>query len=59
MNDLYVKTALKDKDVITFEYDAVNHPHLKGQKSYRSFKKGLGFNSSWKEIKIGDKIYKF
>lgn len=58
-NDYYVKLFEKDKDIITFEYDMVYHPNLKGQKIYRSFRKGIGFVDSWKEVKIGDKVYKF
>ncbi|GAB3425990.1 hypothetical protein GCM10027516_29350 [Niabella aquatica] len=58
-NDLYVKITYKGDEQITFEYDMINHPNLKGQKSYRSFKRGFGFAQNWKEVKIGDKVYKF
>lgn len=58
-NDLYVKVTAKDDNIMTFEYDIINHPNLKGQKNYKTFRKGLGFDQNWKEVKIENKIYRF
>ncbi len=62
LSDNMVKLVEKKDDIIKFEWDMVYHPNMKGHKSYRSYKKGLGFFEEinpYTEIKIGEDIYRF
>ncbi|WP_207531950.1 hypothetical protein [Desertivirga arenae] len=57
-NDYKVTVIEKTPTKITFSFDMVYHPNLKGHPHSITYIKGLGLQAGWKEIKIDGKIYK-
>ncbi|RZK11183.1 MAG: hypothetical protein EOO43_19540 [Flavobacterium sp.] len=55
VNDYKVRVTEKTADRMTFEFDMVNHPKLKGNTHKVSYIKGLGIDEKWKSITIDGK----
>jgi len=56
-NDYKVKLIDKTANEMTFEYDMVYHPNLKGHPHNTTYIKGKGFSGNWKEVKINGVVY--
>lgn len=56
-NDYKVTVIKKNENEITFSYDMIYHPNLKGHPHTVTFVKGMGWKSSWKTIRINNIIY--
>lgn len=57
-NDYKVKVVEKTDKKMTFEFDMVYHPNLKGSTHKVSYIKGSGLDEDWKSIKIDGKVIK-
>lgn len=57
-NDKKVTIMNKSDKKMTFSYDMVYHPNLKGHPSTESFVKGQGFEGKWNGLKINGVIIK-
>lgn len=57
-NDYKVKVTEKTDKKMTFEFDMVYHPNLKGNTHKVSYIKGSGLDEDWKSIKIDGKVIK-
>jgi hypothetical protein len=57
-NDYKVKVVEKTDKKMTFEFDMVYHPNLKGSTHKVSYIKGSGLDENWKSIKIDGKVIK-
>lgn len=57
-NDYKVKVTEKTADKMTFEFDMVHHPNLKGSTHKVTYIKGLGLSENWKSITINGKVIK-
>lgn len=57
-NDNKVTITEKTDKKMTFSYDMIYHPNLKGQPNPVSYIKGQGFEGDWKALKINDVIIK-
>lgn len=55
VNDYKVRVIEKTATRMTFEFDMVNHPKLKGNTHKVSYVKGLGIDEKWKSINIDGK----
>jgi len=58
VNDNKVTIIEKTDKKMTFSYDMVHHPNLKGQPNAVSYIKGQGFEGNWKGLKINGVIIK-
>lgn len=58
VNDYKVKVTEKTDRRMTFEFDMVYHPNLKGSTHKVSYIKGLGLDENWKSITIDGKVIK-
>jgi hypothetical protein len=58
-NDYKVTVIEKTDNKITFSYDMIYHPNLKGHPHTISFVKGLGWANSWKAVRINGKILRY
>lgn len=56
VNDYRVRVTEKTQDRMTFEFDMVNHPKLKGNTHKVSYVKGLGIDENWKSVTIDNKV---
>lgn len=58
VNDNKVTITKKTDHKITFSFDTVYQPNLKGHPNEVSYIKGQGFEGNWKELKINGVIIK-
>jgi hypothetical protein len=58
VNDYKITVVEKTPTKMSFSYDMIYHPNLKGHPHVRSFVKGIGWDG-WKIVKIGEKVYTF
>lgn len=58
VNDNKVTLIEKSDDKITFSFDMIYHPNLKGHPHNISYIKGQGFAGNWKGLKINGVILK-
>ena len=57
-NDYKVTITNKTDKKITFSFDMIHHPNLKGHPHLISYIKGQGLDNNWTNIKINGKIIK-
>lgn len=57
-NDYKVTVLEKTSTTMTFSFDMIYHPSLKGQTHTVTYLKGLGWKDIWIEIKVCGKVYK-
>lgn len=58
VNDYKVKVTEKTGNKMTFEFEMVYHPNLKGSTHKVSYIKGIGLDENWKNITIDGKVVK-
>ncbi|RZJ89704.1 MAG: hypothetical protein EOO20_10235 [Chryseobacterium sp.] len=56
INDYKVRVTEKSADRMTFEFEIVNHPTLRGKAHTVSYVKGMGIDENWKWVTIGSKV---
>jgi hypothetical protein len=59
INDCLVSVIYKNTDTIKFAFDNVYHPTLKGQKYFKAYIRGVGFEGNWSEVRINKYVYRF
>jgi hypothetical protein len=57
VNDYKITVTEKTDYKMTFSYDMIYHPNLKGHPHTITFIRGLGWDGVWKSIRINGKIY--
>ena len=57
-NDYKVKVTEKSENRMTFEFDMVHHPKLKGSTHQVTYIKGKGLDEKWQNITINNEIIK-
>lgn len=57
VNDYKVTVVEKTDTKMTFSFDMIYHPNLKGHPHTVSYIKGLGFSGPWKEVRIDGKVF--
>lgn len=57
-NDYKVKITEKTAEKMTFEFEMVYHPNLKGDKHTVSYINGLGFEGKWNKVVIDGRTVK-
>jgi hypothetical protein len=57
-NDYKVTVTKKTDKEITFSFDMIYHPNLKGHPHTVTYVKGLGWKADWKEVRISGVIVK-
>lgn len=58
VNDYKVVVRSKTKNEMSFDYDMVYHPNLKGQIRTDTYIRGRGWSSNFEKIIINGKVYK-
>lgn len=58
VNDCKVVVASKNENEMSFNYDMIHHPHLKGQIRTETYIKGRGWNVNFEKIIINGKVVK-
>jgi hypothetical protein len=59
VNDYKVTVVEKTPSSMTFSFDMIYHPNLKGHPHTVTYLKGLAWKGNWKEIRINGKVYKY